>query len=119
MAAFPKLKTGAVAQFPAGRALAFSNQSVQFVDGSAQRYRDSAGALRRWEIRLSNLDEAELAKLEEFFAANQGAFGGFAFTDPWDGVEHSDCSFDQDALAADLMEEMRLGAALTIRENRG
>ena len=50
-----------------------------------QRYRDSAGARLEWEIQLSELDEGELAAIEEFFLANQGAFGSFSFTDPWDG----------------------------------
>ena len=57
----------------------FQNQTVRFVDGSEQRYRDSAGARLEWEIQLSRLDEGELAAIEEFFLASQGAFGTFHF----------------------------------------
>ena len=118
MANFPKLKTDAVMQYPAARRLRFACQVVRFVDGGEQRYRESGGALRSWEIRLNLLDEAELAALEEFFAANQGAFGSFAFTDPWDGTEHSDCSLDRDSFALLLAGEMRGATSLMVRENR-
>ncbi|MFB3829030.1 MAG: DUF2460 domain-containing protein [Bryobacteraceae bacterium] len=118
MAAFPKLKTDAVSQYPAGRELRFANQVVRFVDGAEQRYRDFASGLRRWAIRLDLLDESELAALERFFVESQGAFGSFAFTDPWDGTEYPDCSLDSDEFAAVLEGEMRGGTQLTVRENR-
>jgi hypothetical protein len=114
---FPKLKTDAVAQYPAKRALRFQNQVMRFVDGSEQRYRDCAGAVHTWEIRLDQLDEGEMAALEEFFEASQGAFGSFAFTDPWDGHVYADCSLDMDTMELDAIEEMRGRTSLTIREN--
>src|ERR1035437_2745866 len=91
MATFPKLKTNAIAQYPVARREQFQNQTVRFVDGSEQRYRDSAGARLEWEIQLGQLDEGELAAIEEFFLARQGAFGSFCFTDPWDGHVYDDC----------------------------
>ena len=36
-----------------------------------------ARARLEWEIQLSLLDEGELAAIEEFFLASQGAFGSF------------------------------------------
>ena len=52
MTTFPKLKTNAVAQYPLGRRVVFQNQSLTFVDGTQQRYRDGASALgldvREW-----------------------------------------------------------------------
>ena len=39
MSAFPKLKTGAVAQYPASRALSQATEVVRFLDGTEQRYR--------------------------------------------------------------------------------
>ena len=118
MASFPSLKTGAVAQYPATRLFRYQNQALWFVDGTEQRYRDCAGPLRRWEIRLSQLDEGEMAALEEFFAANQGAFGSFAFTDPWDGATYPDCSLGADGLGALAEEEMGSATSLTVVENR-
>jgi hypothetical protein len=118
MANFPSLKTGAVAQYPATRRIRYQNQALRFVDGTEQRYRDSEAPLRRWEIRLSQLDEGEMAVLEEFFTANQGAFGSFAFTDPFDGSTYPDCSLETDALGVAAVADMSSATALTVVENR-
>jgi hypothetical protein len=118
MANFPSLKTGAVAQYPATRRTRYQNQALRFVDGTEQRYRDCSGPLRRWEIRLSQLDEGEMAALEEFFTANQGAYGSFAFTDPFDGATYPDCSLEADALGLTGVAEMSSTASLTVIENR-
>jgi hypothetical protein len=89
---FPHLRTNAVAQYPARRGMAFRNETVRFLDGREQRYRDSAGPLHRWEVLLERLDEGEVARIADFFAANEGAFGEFAFTDPLDGHVYPHCS---------------------------
>ena len=119
MASFPALKTSAVAQYPASRAVAFRNQTVRFVDGTEQRYRDSAGALRRWVIRLDLLDESEAAAMDAFLVANQGRFGTFSFTDPWDGKAYPACSLASDDLAVTVDGEMRRKTTVTVLENRG
>ena len=119
MANFPILKTTAVAQYPAVRYVQFRNQTVRFVDGTEQRYRDASGPLHRWGIKLSDLDESEIAAIEEFFEANQGAFGSFAFTDPWDGQMYSNCSLTGETLDVRAQAEMRGGTTLTVVENRG
>jgi hypothetical protein len=116
---FPLLKTRAVAQYPASRTVRFQNQAVRFVDGAEQRYRDSAGPLHRWEIRLDQLDEGEAAALEAFFEANQGTFGSFAFTDPWDGVAYPDCSVEADGMEWTSVAEMLVRTSLAVVENRG
>src|SRR5450631_4505655 len=117
MASFPKLKTNAIAQYPVARREQFQNQTVRFVDGSEQRYRDSAGARLEWEIELRQLDEGELAAIEEFFLASQGAFGSFSFTDPWDGHVYDNCSVAADELALATVAEMRGGTQFTIVRN--
>jgi hypothetical protein len=117
MATFPQLKTNAIAQYPVARREQFQNQTVRFVDGSDQRYRDSAGARMEWEIQLSELDEGELAAIEEFFLASQGAFGSFSFTDPWDGHVYDNCSLAADEVALATVAEMRGGTKLTVVRN--
>jgi phage-related protein len=119
MASFPTLKTSAVAQYPATKAVTFRNQVARFVDGSEQRYRDCAGPLHRWVICLSELDETEMAALERFLELNQGSFGSFSFTDPWDNQTYSNCSFADDAMDLTSVEEMRGGTSITVTENRG
>jgi len=118
MSAFPNLKTHAVAQYPATKAVEFQNQVLRFVDGREQCYRDSAGPLPRWTIQLEALDETEMAALEEFFRSNQGRFGSFDFTDPWDGQKYSNCSFQADDLETVAAAEMRGRMSLTILQNR-
>ena len=119
MATFPCLKTKAVAQYPASKAIQFQNRVLRFVDGGEQRYRDAAGPLHRWVIRLDELDEGEMAGLEAFFAENEGRFAGFAFTDPWDGAQYANCSVQTDELELTSVEEMRGRTSLTVVENRG
>ena len=118
MATFPLLKTSAVAQYPAVKGLAFRNRTVRFLDGQEQRYRESAGLLHRWEIRLGQLDGSEASALDEFFRANEGSFGTFAFTDPWDGTTYPNCSLENDAIELAADGEMIEGTSLVVAENR-
>jgi len=118
MTSFPTLKTSAVTQYPATKAIAFQNQVLRFLDGTEQRYRDCAGPLHQWAIRLSELDETEMAALEQFLESNQGSFGSFSFTDPWDNQTYSNCSFASDPMDSLFMEEMRGKVSVTVRENR-
>lgn len=119
MANFPQLKTGAVMQYPAGRQLEYRNQTVRFVDGNEQRYRDSAGPLRRWTIRLNALDATEVAAIRAFFAANQGRFANFTFTDPWDASTHENCSIASDSLTLMAKADFQNATSISIVENRG
>jgi hypothetical protein len=119
MSTFPILKTSAVAQYPAQKRIEYQNESLRFVDGTEQRYRDCARPLRVWTIRLDELDEAEAAAMNEFFAGNQGAFGNFAFTDPWDAQVYPNCSLDTDGMDLTGAAEMSWRTVLTVRENRG
>lgn len=115
---FPKLRTDAVAQYPATRVIRFQNRVLTFIDGTAQRYRESATALRQWEIRLDQLDEAEITALEQFFTDQQGAFGTFAFTDPWDDQVYPNCSFAAGDLGLTSFGEAQGRLALVVKENR-
>ena len=118
MASFPALKTGALAQYPSDRTKRFSTQIHRFLDGSEQRFRGFGSPLKRWVIRLELLDEAELTRLEEFFAEQGGRAGAFAFTDPWDGSVHENCSFESDALTADYRGPRDGRTSMVVKENR-
>jgi hypothetical protein len=119
MATFPLLKTGVVAQYPATRSAAYQNQCLRFLDGTEQRYRDSAGPLHRWVISLTLLDENEREALIEFFEELSGSFGSFSFTDPWDSQVYEDCSLENDGIDVRSLAELRGTASLTVVENRG
>jgi hypothetical protein len=118
MATFPKLKTEAVAQYPVSRGFRFRNQILRFMDGTDQRYRDSAGPLLSWEIRLDQLDETEIEALQVFFIANQGIFASFAFTDPWSGQVYQNCSLSGDDMNITSLAEMQGRTSLVVTQNR-
>lgn len=119
MATFPTLKTGAVAQYPASRNFRFQNQILRFLDGTDQRYRDSAGPLLSWQISLDQLDETEMGALQAFFLTDQGSFASFAFTDPWSGQVYQNCSLAHDDMNITSLAEMQGGTALMVIQNRG
>lgn len=113
---FPKLRTGAVAQYPSVREHRFTNEVVRFLDNSEQRYREAGAPRRRWVIRLDQLDEGELTALANFFHKQQGRLGRFDFVDPWTGIVVSDCRFDQDQLVSEAAAEFDCEAVVTIIE---
>ena len=118
MATFPALKTGAVAQYGSSRTRRFSTQVFRFVDGSEQRFQDYGTPLRRWTIRLSLLDEAELKAVESLFSSHGGQAQSFAFPDPWDGTVYANCSFDSDQLVTQYGGQTNGQASVTVKENR-
>ena len=115
---FPTLKTGAVMQYPAKRTLLYKTDIIRFLDGTEQRFRDSASLLHQWTIPLDLLDESELADFDQFFISNQGRFGTFSFTDPWDGTVYPNCSLAKDTFSLTLSGEMRGRTTVTVCENR-
>jgi hypothetical protein len=115
---FPTLKTGAVMQYPAQRTLRFNTDAIRFLDGTEQRFRDNPSVLHQWTIQLDLLDESELATLDAFFLSNEGRFGSFSFTDPWDGTAYPNCSLTGDTFGLQLTGEMRGKTTLTVCENR-
>ena len=115
---FPLLKTGAVMQYPAKRILRFKTDTIRFLDGSEQRFRDNPSVLHQWTIQLDLLDESELAALDAFFVSDQGRFGNFSFTDPWDGTVYPNCSLGGDTFGFQLRGEMQGKTKLTVRQNR-
>ena len=118
MITFPSLKTGVVAQYPAGRSLLKSTWVGRFVDGSEQRYRQTKTAQHRWLIHLAELTEAEVMALREFVTSVAGRFGTFSFTDPFDSTTYASCSLDSDATGFDWLFENNVRGTLSIRENR-
>jgi len=98
--------------------LQFSTDIVRFLDGTEQRYRDYPALLHRWVIQLDLLDESELAAYDQFFVSNQGSFGSFSFTDPWDGTVYPNCSLAKDTFGFEVRGEMRGKTTVTVCENR-
>ncbi len=91
MATFPTLSSGAIAQYPLPAYVARTTQVIRFLDGSDQRCIVRARPVRWWVVKLSLLNDTELAMLEEFFTSQQGAFGLFDFPDPFTGLTVANC----------------------------
>lgn len=118
MNSLPKLKSGAIMQWPARRERQFSTEVLEFADGTEQRFRHYFQALRRWIVRLDDLDEEELGTMESFYAQEQGGFGTFSFTDPWDGTVYPECRFENPEALADYRGIHKGSTTLVIREVR-
>jgi phage-related protein len=118
MADFPALKTGAMAQYPSDRTRRFSTLAYRFMDGSEQRFPGFGAPLKRWLIRLELLDEAELARLDDFFMQQGGRAQSFAFTDPWDGTVYANCSFESDEMTTDYRGQGDGRTSVVVKENR-
>lgn len=105
-------------QYPAVRDVEFSTEVLEFIDGSEQRYRNFSSPLMRWVVRLDQLDDDEMAHMEDFYVAEQGPFGTFSFTDPWDGTEYAECSFENPDVLAEYMEYHNGRIRLVVRQVR-
>jgi hypothetical protein len=114
MATFPLLKTGAVAQYPLDSAVSFSTQAVRFMDGSQQRFRVYGTGLRRWTLKLDQLDAQELAAVIAFVEQQGSAV--FAFTDPVTGDNAATCMISGQQFDATMKGEMSGQTTVVIEE---
>jgi hypothetical protein len=113
---FPKLKTGALAQYPVVRQHYYATEIHRFLDMREQRYRDRAAGRKRWVIQLGQLDETETARLSRFFEAHHGRLVAFEFEDPWTGTVIPACRFAEDRFPMLEEGELRCHVSLTVEE---
>ena len=114
MATFPTLKTGAPAQYPLERGVRYATQAVRFMDGSRQRFRLYGTGLRKWTLKLDQLDEGELGAVTEF--VEQQGSAPFAFTDPTTGTVASKCVIAGYQLDTTMKQEMNGQTTVVIEE---
>ena len=118
MAEFPRLKTGAVCQYPLGRRAEYRTEVVDFAGGEEQRYRQWGASAKSWRILLDQLDDAEMAALDEFFLEQAGTAAVFTFTDPHDALVYDNCEFGQEELWADFYGWNQGRTEIVIRQRR-
>jgi hypothetical protein len=119
MAEFPLLSTGAVAQYPVSRASTYATEVIQFVDGSQQRCMSRGKLLRRWQLTLTQLSDAELLAIEHFFESAQGNFGLFTFTDPITGNSVPNCRLQDPYILTQYLAVGNGSAVVVIEETNG
>jgi len=56
-----------------------------------------------------------MAAIEEFFAAMQGAYTNFTFSDPWDETDYDDCWLGDEAVFV-AAGEMQGSTILTVTQ---
>lgn len=112
---FPRLRTGAIAQYPLVSSIDFSTTVLHHVDGSEQRFPQFRGKVQRWEISLERLTEDELTQLREVFDNAQVSGLPFSFVDEWN-VEHPECVFEQSDFATTVNGEQQHSTKLVIRK---
>jgi hypothetical protein len=118
MAEFPRLKTGAVCQYPMGRRAEYRTGIVDFLGGDEQRHREWGEAGKNWRILLDQLDDAEMAAIDEFVTEQAGTAAVFTFTDPHDSVEYTNCEFGQDEWWMDFYGWSQGRTEIVIRQRR-
>jgi len=82
MLAFPQLPSGAVAQYPINKRCVQRTIVNTLTDGHMVTLADPGAALWQWLLAYQNLDDTELATLQEFFATCEGQLNAFTFLDP-------------------------------------
>ena len=119
MATFPLLSTGAVAQYPLSRGTSYDVDIVHFLDGSQQRCLVRGRKLRRWLLNLAQLNEAELAAVEQFFDEAQGNTQLFTFIDPLSNESVPNCRISNPSLTTQYTGVGNGSASVWIEETNG
>jgi hypothetical protein len=119
MATFPLLSTGAVAQYPLSRGTSYDVDTVRFLDGSEQRCLVRGKRLRRWLISLSQLNESELASVEQFFDSVQGNAEFFTFVDPVTNESVLNCRISNPFILTQYTALESGSASIWIEETNG
>lgn len=114
---FPRLKTGAVTQYPAESGVQRRTVVRRFLDGSEQRFPELRGVSRRWVVRLRQLTPEEAREIALFFEDRQGRYGEFSFVDPDSGVTYEGCRFEDDNSAWSAEGENDHSMTLVIRKD--
>ena len=115
MATFPVLKTGALVQYPLSVVTRFATEEVYFLDGSRHVF-PLQSPLRKWIVRLDQLDPDEMTAVAAFVEAWVG--GTFSFTDPGSGSIAPKCVLQGGGVEFQTVEELRSRVQMTIEEVR-
>ena len=79
---YPQLPTGALSQFPQRKRRLARTVVNTTADGRTIKLPDVAAQTTEWQLPYTGLSDAELATLQQFFAAMEGSLNGFTFLDP-------------------------------------
>jgi phage-related protein len=112
---FPKLKTGASAQFGSSREVRFHTKVLRFVDGTEQRMLQRRADVH-WNLEFDHLTEEEVRTIADFFHYHQGSVESFRFEDPWTGEVVESCVFATDEVEFQWIGPNRARTSIRIRK---
>ena len=82
MLVYPQLATGALSQFPVQKRRRLRTVVNTSLDGRAIKLADPGAEITEWQLAYAGLTDAEVAALQQFFAAAEGTLNSFTFLDP-------------------------------------
>ncbi len=98
MASFPPIASGAVTRYPLRRAIVARTTTIEFLNGSEQRYSEGRGG-HSFRLVLDRLKTADMLTVRTFFESTKGGFDA-----TWDitiGTETIvNCYFESDEWTA-------------------
>jgi hypothetical protein len=92
---------------------------VRFLDGSEQRCLVRGRKLRRWLVSLAQLNESELASVEQFFEEAQGNAQLFTFIDPLTSDAVPNCRISNPSITTQYKALGSGAASVWIEETNG
>ena len=108
---FPQLLTGASSQYPIlKRTVTRTIRNVCF-DGTEVKLADPSGSRLEWQLTYSELVDAEMTSLLDFFNGMEGSLGTFTFLDPADNLLSSSETFDEAVWQKDALLQVSGGVA--------
>jgi hypothetical protein len=82
MLVYPQLATGVLTQFPVQKRRRLLTVVNTAADGSVVKLAEPSAGIIEWQMNYTGLSDADLATLQQFFAAAEGSLNGFTFLDP-------------------------------------
>jgi hypothetical protein len=82
MLVYPQLASGALSQFPVQKRRRRRTVVNTAADGTSVKLADAAAEETEWQLQYSELSDAELGVLRQFFANTEGSLNSFTFLDP-------------------------------------
>jgi hypothetical protein len=79
---YPQMPAGSMVQFPYSRRIQARTVVSELADGTLWKQVDDLYGSTEWVMRYSNLSEAEMTQLSDFFAECEGRLKPFTFFDP-------------------------------------
>lgn len=82
MLVYPQLGSGALSQFPVRKRRRLRTVVNAAADGSCVKLADPNAEYIEWTLAYAQLNDDEIAALQQFFADTEGTLRGFTFLDP-------------------------------------